>query len=182
MLLVVCLLLLGGCGTGHQVQLRIEGDRSFGGMPNPGSLSEAIARFGYPDQIYGRAQDTIDCFAGWKQYGIKALFQDWGAAGGGQTCAPHKDFILTSVELRGPWSTDRGLKVGDSVDHSSSRYGIRRGVRCGDEVGAEKTTAWTIRSIKDKLGGPGSRLCTLGVIVAKGRIVGFTLSNLDADE
>jgi hypothetical protein len=151
-------------------------------MPNPGSLSEAIKRFGYPDQIYGRAEDSIDCFAEWKQYGIKALFQNWGAAGGGQTCAPHKDFVLTSVELRGSRSTDRGLEVGDPVDRVSSLYGIRGGVRCGDEVGAEKVTAWEIRSIKDKLGGPGSRLCTLGVLVAKGRVVGFTLSNLDADE
>jgi len=183
LLLVLCLLPLSGCGAGNdQHELEIDGDESFAGMPNPGSLSEAIALFGYPNQMYGGPGDSIDCYVRWKPYGIKALFQNWGAVGGGQTCAPRRDFVLTSVELRGAWHTDRGLKVGDSIEQLTSIYGIGGGARCADEVGGEGTDAWTMRSVKDPLGGPGSRLCTLGVIVARGKVVGFLMSNQNASE
>lgn len=160
----------------------IQGDKSFAGMSNPGTLAEAIDRFGYPDQIYSRPGDSIDCIASWKKDGIKALFQNWGAIQGGQACAPRKDFTLTSVELRGKWSTDRGLAIGEPVKQMISAYGISKGERCFDEVGSGVPLAWTIYSIKDQLGGPGSRLCTLGAIVAHGKVVGFVMSNQNASE
>lgn len=182
LLMGVFVLIVGGCGGSGGKTLEISGDGSFAGMRNPGSLAEAIDRFGYPDEIYGRRGDIVDCYASWNRYGIKGLFQNWGASPGGQVCAPRRDFALTSVDLRGKWSTDEGLAIGDPVKRMISVYGIRKGERCFDEVGRGGVLAWTIRSIGDPLGGPGARLCTLGAIVAKGKVAGFVMSNQGASE
>jgi hypothetical protein len=180
--LISCVLILAGCGAGTGPHLRIDGERSFDGMSNPGTLVQAIDRFGYPDRIYSHAAEPMSCYATWREYGITALFQNWGAVGGDRPCMPTRAFRLSSVELRGAWSTDKGLTVGDPVGRLVSIYGITRSERCEDEVGARSTLAYTIDSVPDPLGGPGSRLCTLGAIVSGGKVRGFVMSNRGASE
>lgn len=178
--LLVCA--LAGCGSGSQPELVIQGDESFAGVPNPGTLGEAIRLFGTPDELYAtEPESNVMCRAEWKSDGIEAMFRNLAAEPFEPPCSPHKDFLLIGSRLSGEWQTDRGLRVGDGAVRVDQLYGDRKREPCYDMVDHEET-GWTLMRVADPLGGPGAYLCTLGVVVVDGQLTGFLISSLAASE
>jgi len=190
---VLCVLLLfglgvgalGGCGSDGGQRLVIDGDKSFGGMPNPGTLKEAIKQFGYPDELVSPYPDSsYMCVARWKAQGIDAQFIAWGAVGatGGPPCGLRSQLTLTGVALLGDWETDKGLKVGDGVDKLNDLYDPGQVGTCAAGLARRRSKAQMLLRVSDPLGGPGSFICTLGVVVKGGTVTGFVMSSRAASE
>lgn len=162
--------------------LIIDGSRSFGGMPNPGSLQQAIDLFGAPASLQGD-DSRIGCTARWPELGIAATFANYGAARDGPACAPAKDFVLVEALLNGPrWITDRGLRIGDTVAKLQQQY--PEATHPPDCVGPGLTDPdlWRLERVADPLGGPGSYICTLAVVVRDQKVRTFELSSQAASE
>ena len=181
----VSLVVISGCGSGGSRDLVIEGDRSFGGMRNPGTLDEAIERFGYPDELFSPYPETrYMCVARWKSEGIDAQFVNWGGVGAsdGPPCQPRSRLNLTGVALHGNWETDAGLKVGDSVARLNRLYEPDAEGTCSAGLSRKPDRARMLRQVRDPLGGPGSYICTLGVVISGGVVTGFVMSSRAASE
>lgn len=184
--MLVCLgIALGGlvgCGTDVSGARSIEGDESFAGMPNPGSIGEAIERFGHPDEMFAPAESgSHECIARWHEEGIDAQFIEWGAIGEEvRPCQVRPNLTLTHVTLRGDWETDSGLRTGDGMARLEELYDPGPVGSCAGYVGPDE--ARMLREVADPLGGPGSYLCTLGVVVAGGEVTAFVMSSLAASE
>jgi hypothetical protein len=182
-LIVIALMPLSGCGGSESQDHLIVGDESFAGMPNPGTLAQAIQRFGPPDELYSPDPEAIvACSAAWEEAGFTAQFRNYRAIGeSGPPCQPAGQYTLSGAMLRGDWVTDRGLRVGDNADDLVSTYHLTEHSRCYNPT-TNSAVAWTIEEVPDELGGPGATLCTLGAIVSHRRVTGFVLSNLSASE
>jgi V8-like Glu-specific endopeptidase len=161
--------------------LTIQGSASFGGMPNPGSLQQAIAHFGQPSAAHDDGE-AVDCDVEWKSLGIAAVFQDFGAGATGP-CRPERDFNLSDVVLSGSkWVTDQGLRIGDPVSDLTSKYpGAANPPDCATDsvLGSQW---WRLVKTPDELGGPGSSICTLAARVEDGHVTHFELSSTAASE
>jgi hypothetical protein len=176
---------LMGCGSGGTHDFIIEGDQSFGGMPNPGSLARAIQQFGFPDQLYNpNPQTRYSCIARWEDDGITAQFIDWGGVGdaSGPPCTPRSQMILTGVVLHGNWETDSGLRVGDSLERVNKLYHPGAKGTCAGGLWRRNLEARMLERVADPLGGPGSYLCTLGVMTSRSAVTGFVMSSRAASE
>lgn len=179
---ILAVLALAGCGSGSEQELVIQGDESFAGVPNPGTLDEAIQRFGPPDELYAtEPESNVMCRAEWRPDGIKAMFRNLAAEPFEPPCSPHKDFLLIGARLSGEWQTDRGLRVGDGAELVEELYGDRKRERCYNVVDYEET-GWILMRVADPLGGPGAYLCTLGVMVVDRQVTGFLISSRSASE
>jgi hypothetical protein len=161
--------------------LRIQGSDSFGGMPNPGTLRQAIARFGRPSSMQDDGSG-VDCFVRWDALGIRALFQDFGATDSA-SCLPADAFTLSEASLTGSrWMTSTGVRIGDPLGQLRAAYpDAAHPADCvTDHV--PDSSWWRLLRTPDPLGGPGSFICTLAAIVRDGRVAQFELSSSAASE
>jgi hypothetical protein len=155
-------------------------DRTFDGLKNPGRLDDAIAHFGMPDELAG-GSSSVDCHAKWRQPGVEALFQLWGAGSDTPPCKRTEPFLNSYARLTNRWKTDRGLAIGDPEARVRELYPDARRDTCGGPDGRGRP-AWLLKQVADELGGPGSYLCTLGVETTDGKVVAFLLSSTAASE
>ena len=164
--LALAVALLGCGGSGDD--LVISSARSFAGVVNGGTLKSTLQRFGTPSQLYDPDQSgNVDCIAVWKRYGVEEhCLQDF-AAQPPSRARRRRVFRLSEVTLRGSWSTDRGLRIGDTVAKMFSLYRttITRGC-VTDRV--PNGTSWSLERTADPLGGPGAHICTLGALADPG--------------
>jgi hypothetical protein len=160
--------------------LILDGATSFGGMPNPGSLQQAISRFGRPTTL---ESDPADCRVRWSELGITALFQDFGASASGTPCHPARSFELSEAVLSGSrWSTERGLRLGAPLADLQRLYPHAvNPPDCATDRSPESSW-WELDNTRDELGGPGSFICTLSAIVKGGIVTKFQLSSRAASE
>lgn len=187
-ILAVAAVGLLGCGSGSdaggQWQV-IEGDDSFAGMPNGGSLAEAIERLGVPDDMFSPdSEDSHECIARWRELGVTAQFINWGTIneGGGPPCQPQGELILIGATMHGDWETDAGLRVGDSIEKVEELYDPGAAETCGAGFLELRTPARMLDRISDPLGGPGAYICTLGVMTSDGEVTGFVMSSRAVSE
>lgn len=173
---------LAVAGCGGVSQLRIIGSNSFDGVANGGNFHDAVSRLGRPTQVYSPGAGTpVDCVAEWASDGVQATYQDLANLPEGRPCEPASEFRLVDVTLRGRWTTDRGLRVGDPVSRISIVYPGAKLQGCvTDEL--PRGVIWSLDRVKDPLGAPGSYICALAAIASHGKIIAFTMSNRGASE
>jgi hypothetical protein len=173
---------LAVCGCGDVSQHRIIGSSSFDGVANGGNLRDAVSQLGRPTQLYSPGAGTpVDCVAEWASDGVQATYQDLADLPEDQPCEPASEFRLVDVTLRGRWTTDRGLRVGDPVSRISIVYtGAKLNGCVTDELPGG--VVWSLHRVKDPLGAPGSYICTLAAVASHGKIIAFTMSNRGASE
>jgi hypothetical protein len=88
------------------------GDLDFDGGVTP-SRRNAIKVFGRPD-----GKDPRGCPNKWKSIGLRMLAANFG---GGSQCA--SSTRIQKLYAKGPnWQTERGLKIGDSLDRVRELY------------------------------------------------------------
>lgn len=88
------------------------GDLDFSGGVTP-SRRNAIKVFGRPD-----GKDPRGCPNKWKAIGLRMVAANFG---GGSSCAPSTR-IQVLVATGANWQTERGLKIGDSLDRARELY------------------------------------------------------------
>ena len=189
-LLVILAVAIGlfGCGSGSDAGgglHLIEGDDSFAGMPNGGSLAEAIERLGAPDEMFSPdSEDSHECIAHWREAGVFAQFINWGAlsSGAGPPCQPQVELTLIGATMHGDWETDSGLRIGDSVEKVDELYDPGAAGTCGAGFLKLRTPARMLRRVSDPLGGPGAYIGTLGVMTSSGEVTGFVMSSRAVSE
>lgn len=173
-------LALSGCA--NDAALTINGSRSFAGVANGGTLQSAVRQLGPTTRLYSPdSGGQVDCVAEWTRYDVHAIYQDFADPGDGEPCEPASEFRLSSVTLRGRWSTNRGLRVGDPVSRISVLYPDARQQGCVTDQPPGGVT-WSLARIADPLGGPGAYICTLAAVASHGRVVAFMMSNRGASE
>jgi hypothetical protein len=88
------------------------GDLDFDGGVTP-SRRNAISVFGRPD-----GKDPRGCPNKWQTIGLRMLAANFG---GGSQCA--SSTRIQKLYAKGPsWQTERGLKIGDSLDRARELY------------------------------------------------------------
>jgi hypothetical protein len=88
------------------------GEHAFPGGVTP-NRRNAIKAFGKPD-----GKSPQGCPNKWKKLGVRIVTADFG---GGPPCAattPVQQIVITGRQ----WSTERGLKIGDSIDRARELY------------------------------------------------------------
>jgi hypothetical protein len=88
------------------------GDLRFRGGVKP-VRANAIRAFGPPDR-----RDRSGCMNKWSRLKIRIVTADFG---GGDACGPQGGIQHVEI-LSGQWSTERGLRVGDSLDRARELY------------------------------------------------------------
>lgn len=97
-------------------RFEIVGDESIGGFPTDGSTGQALDHFGPPSrrQHFGRG-----CDVQWRDRGMRTFF----AFEGRQDEPCGRGGWHSSTTVRDPrWTTDRGLKVGDTEARARELY------------------------------------------------------------
>lgn len=162
--------------------LVIRGAESYGGVPNPGTLAQAMNRLGQPSIMRGDSSG-VDCRVSWRSLGIDALFQNFGATAPQPPCRPAASFNLSDVLITGGrWITDTGVRVGDPVSKLLSAYpDAQSPADCVTDNIFTVGVRWRLRREPDP-NVMNSYICTLSALVNNGKVAGFELSNPGASE
>jgi hypothetical protein len=162
--------------------LVIRGSQSYDGVPNPGTLAQALNHLGQPSTMRGDGSG-VDCNVTWRSLGIDALFQDFAATSGQPSCRPNASFSLSDMMITGGrWVTDRGVRVGDPVAKLVSAYpDAQTPADCVTDNIFNVGVRWRLQRTPDP-SAINSYICTLAAYVNNGKVVGFELSNPGSSE
>jgi hypothetical protein len=148
------------------------GERTFpgGAVPN---RRNAIRAFGKPD-----GKSPQGCPNKWKRLGVRVVTADFG---GGPACAgstPVQQVVITGTR----WRTERGLKIGDSLDRVRELYPELR--RFNDLYGANRAWRydWALVLEESQVGGPPNLIDRLSAEIRGRRVKSFTISPYGAGD
>jgi hypothetical protein len=148
------------------------GEHSFGGGVTP-NRRNAIKAYGKPD-----GKSPQGCPNKWKKLGVRIVTADFG---GGPPCAsttPVQQIVITGRQ----WTTERGLKVGDSLDRVRELYPELK--RFEDLYGKNKFWRydWALVLEESQVGGPPNLIDRLSAVIRGRTVRSFTVSPYGAGD
>jgi hypothetical protein len=157
-------------GNFHPRQLL--GENDFPGGVTP-SRRNAIKAYGKPD-----GKNPQGCPNKWKTLGVRIVTADFG---GGPPCASTtriQQIVITGKQ----WTTERGLKVGDSLDRVRELYPELK--RFNALYGKNKywQYSWALVLEESHVGGPPNVIDRLSAEIRGRKIRSFTVSPYGAGD
>jgi hypothetical protein len=149
------------------------GDLDFrrGVVPN---RRNAIRAFGRPD-----GKSPQGCPNKWKQLGVRIVVADFG---GGPVCAGSTR-IQTLVITGKRWRTERGLKIGDSLDRVRQLYPeLERFSELYDIDTERYRRTWALVLEPSRVGGPPNLLDRLSAEIRGRKVRSLTVSPYGAGD
>ena len=148
------------------------GTHSFPGGVTP-NRRNAIKAYGKPD-----GKSPQGCPNKWKKIGVRIVTADFG---GGPPCAPTtpvQQIVITGAQ----WTTERGLKVGDSLDRVRELYPELK--RFDDLFGKNSLWhhRWALVLEESQVGGPPNVIDRLSAEVRGRKVKSFTVSPYGAGD
>ena len=148
------------------------GDERFPGGVTPNRRNE-IKAYGKPD-----GKSPQGCPNKWKRLGVRIVTADFG---GGPACAattPVQQIVVTGRQ----WATERGLKIGDSLDRVRELYPELK--RFNDLYGKNKLWrySWALVLEESQVGGPPNLLDRLSAEIRGRSVKSFTVSPYGAGD
>ncbi|HEX6024280.1 MAG TPA: hypothetical protein VFZ00_19990 [Solirubrobacter sp.] len=148
-----------------------EGDfKNAGVVPN---RRNAIRAFGRPDR-----KDANGCGNIWRRLGLRLITADFS---GGPPCTPRTR--IQQIEITSKrWTTERGLRVGDSLDRVRELYPkVRRFTDLYGEAGPYRYR-WALVLEPSRVGGPPNLIDRLSAEIRKRKVVSLTVSPYGAGD
>jgi hypothetical protein len=133
----------------------------------------AIRAYGRPDR-----RDAGGCGNIWKRLGLRLITADFG---GGPACAGTTP--VQQIEITGRrWVTERGLRVGDSLDRVRELYPELR--RFSDLYGSAPAYRheWALVLEPSQVGGPPNLIDRLSAEIRKRKVVSLTVAPYGAGD
>ena len=148
------------------------GETSFGGGVTP-NRRNAIKAYGKPD-----GKNPQGCPNKWKKLGVRIVTADFG---GGPPCTattPVQQIVVTGKQ----WTTERGLKIGDSLDRVRELYPELK--RFNDLYGKNKfwQYSWALVLEESQVGGPPNVIDRLSAEIRDRKVRSFTVSPYGAGD
>jgi hypothetical protein len=148
------------------------GEHSFPGGVTP-NRRNAIKAYGKPD-----GKSPQGCPNKWKKLGVRIVTADFG---GGPACAgttPVQQIVITGRQ----WTTERGLKIGDSLDRARELYPELE--RFNDLYGknAYWRYDWALVLEESQVGGPPNLIDRLSATIRGRKIRSFAVSPYGAGD
>jgi len=148
------------------------GENSFGGGVTP-NRRNAIKAYGKPD-----GKSPQGCPNKWRKLGVRLVTADFG---GGPSCAkttPVQRIVVTGAQ----WMTERGLKVGDSLDRVRALYPELK--RFNDLYGRNTywLYSWALVLEESQVGGPPNVIDRLSAEIRDRKVRSFTVSPYGAGD
>jgi hypothetical protein len=148
------------------------GEHEFPGGVTP-NRRNAIKAYGKPD-----GKNPSGCPNKWKQLGVRIVTADFG---GGPACAgstPVQQVVITGRQ----WTTERGLKVGDSLDRVRELYPELE--RFTDLYGKAPAWRylWALVLEESHVGGPPNLIDRLAAEIRGRTVKSFTVSPYGAGD
>src|SRR4051794_22730665 len=148
------------------------GETAFEGGVTP-NRRNAIKAYGRPD-----GKSPAGCPNKWKRLGVRIVTADFG---GGPPCAattPVQQIVITGAQ----WTTERGLKVGDSLDRVRELYPELK--RFNDLYGKDKLWRyqWALVLEESEVGGPPNLIDRLSAVIRGRTVRSFTVSPYGAGD
>jgi hypothetical protein len=133
----------------------------------------AIRAYGKPDQ-----RDANGCRNIWQRRGLRLITADFS---GGPPCRPSTPVQMIKLTSR-RWRTERGLRVGDSLDRVRELYPEQR--RFSDLYGPAKIYRyrWALVLERSVVGGPPNLIDRLSAKIRKHKVVSLTVSPYGAGD
>ena len=149
------------------------GDEHFPGGVTP-NRRNAIRAFGRPD-----GRNPQGCPNKWKRLGVRMVVADFG---GGPLCAgstPIQTLVITGRR----WQTERGLKIGDSLDRVRELYPeLRRFSELYDLDAPAYRYTWGLVFEPSQVGGPPNLLDRLSAEIRDRKVKSLTVSPYGAGD
>jgi hypothetical protein len=141
-----------------------------GVVPN---RKNAIRAYGRPDR-----RDQNGCGNIWRRLGLRLITADFG---GGPPCA--KRTRIQQIEITSKkWVTERGLRVGDSLDRVRELYPeLQRFTDLYGEAGPYRYK-WALVLEPSQVGGPPNLIDRLSAEIRKRKVVSLTVSPYGAGD
>ncbi|MDA0160959.1 hypothetical protein OM076_11840 [Solirubrobacter ginsenosidimutans] len=157
-------------GAFHPKQLL--GEHTFSGGVTS-NRRNAIKAYGKPD-----GKSPAGCPNKWKKLGVRVVTADFG---GGPACAggtPVQQIVITGRS----WVTERGLKIGDSLDRARELYPELE--RFNDLYGKTPLTryTWALVLEESQIAGPPNVIDRLSAEIRDRKIRSFTVSPYGAGD
>jgi hypothetical protein len=148
------------------------GETTFGGGVAP-IRRNAIKAYGKPD-----GKNPQACPNKWKKLGVRLITADFG---GGPACAP-TTAIQKLVITGSQWTTERGLKIGDSLDRVRELYPELK--RFNDLYGNVPSYRyeWALVLEPSQVAGPPNLIDRLSATIRGRRVVSLTVSPYGAGD
>ncbi len=149
------------------------GDEGFsrGVVPN---RRNAIRAFGRPD-----GKNPQGCPNKWKQLGVRMVVADFG---GGPACAGGTRIQILVITGR-TWQTERGLRIGDSLDRVRELYPeLARFSELYDIDAPVYRYTWGLVFEPSQVGGPPNLLDRLSAEIRGRKVRSFTVSPYGAGD
>jgi hypothetical protein len=148
------------------------GEHHFPGGVTP-NRRNAIKAYGKPD-----GKSPQGCPNKWKTLGVRMITADFG---GGPACAPTtpvQQLVITGRQ----WSTERGLKIGDSLDRVRELYPELE--RFNDLYGKNALWkhSWALVLEESQVGGPPNLIDRLAAEIRDRKVRSFTVSPYGAGD
>jgi hypothetical protein len=148
------------------------GEHTFAGGVTP-NRRNAIKAYGKPD-----GKSPQGCPNKWKALGVRIVTADFS---GGRPCAattPVQQIVITGRQ----WSTERGLKIGDSLDRVRELYPELK--RFNDLYGKDKLWRyqWALVLEESDVGGPPNLIDRLSAVIRGRTVRSFTVSPYGAGD
>jgi hypothetical protein len=142
------------------------GENTFPGGVAP-TRRNAIRAFGRPDM-----RDRQGCPNRWRRLRLRLVTADFG---GGPPCAPGTPIQRLQISSR-RWSTERGLRVGDSLDRVRELYPELR--RFSDLYGPAPAWRheWALVLEPSRVGGPPNLIDRLSAVIRQRRVRSLRVS------
>jgi hypothetical protein len=148
------------------------GEHSFPGGVTP-NRRNAIKAYGKPD-----GKSPQGCPNKWKKLGVRIVTADFGD---GPPCAattPVQQIVITGRQ----WTTERGLKIGDSIDRARELYPELKSFN--SLFGKNKIWRydWALVLEESQVGGPPNVIDRLSAKIRNRKIRSFTVSPYGAGD
>ena len=148
------------------------GETNFPGGVTP-NRRNAIRAYGRPD-----GKNPQGCPNKWKKLGLRMITADFG---GGPACAGTtaiQRLVITSPK----WSTERGLRVGDSLDRVRELYPeLRRFTDLYGDIPVYRYE-WALVLESSQVGGPPNLIDRLSAEIRGRKVKSFTVSPYGAGD
>jgi hypothetical protein len=159
--------------SGHIVRVGdFRPQQRLGNQHFPGGVAptrrNAIRAFGRPDK-----RDAQGCANVWRKLGLRLITADFG---GGPACASTTPVQRLEITSR-KWATERGLRVGDSLDRVRELYPeLRRFNDLYGDSGPVYRYEWGLVFEESDVGGPPNLLDRLSATIRARKVVKLTVS------
>jgi hypothetical protein len=148
------------------------GEQSFPGGVRP-IRRNAIRAYGRPDK-----RDANGCGNIWRRYGLRLITADFGGGPPCRNSTPIQRIVITSPR----WTTERGLRVGDSLDKVRQLYPELQ--RFTELYGNERVWRyeWALVLEPSPVGGPPNLIDRLSAEIRGRKVRSLTVSPFGAGD